>query len=572
VHITRRKAAVDAPLNDHNTAIVDRVLRNRGVQTDDELSTQSKHLLHYNRLKDIDKAAQLIAFAVMNQTKICIIGDFDADGATSTALCMLALRKMGLLSVDYIVPNRFDYGYGLTSPVVDLAHKAGAQMLITVDNGISSVEGVRYAKSLGMLVVVTDHHLPGEILPSADAIVNPNQAQCDFPSKHLAGVGVAFYVMSATKNILEKDGYFEAKKLTPPNMASFLDIVAVGTVADVVHLDKNNRILVHQGIARIRSGKTRPGILALLAIGQRQYNKCCTSDIGFVIGPRLNAAGRLEDMSHGIECLLSETAAQAANLALVLDGINQSRREIEQVMREQAQLALSKLAFDPVNMPAALVLYQADYHQGVVGIVAGRMKEQYYRPTIVFANDTQTVIKGSARSIAGIHIRDVLARVDSLQPGLIHKFGGHAMAAGLSLSKQDLPVFQKLFIEVVSQLSQSLPKQAVIQSDGELGEHELTIENAHELKYVMPWGQGFEEPLFDGVFTLIDQRIVGKNHLKMTLAQNQVYIDAIAFNVNIDKWPNHAVQEVKMAYRLDVNEFRGQTSLQLMVSDLEAVE
>jgi single-stranded-DNA-specific exonuclease len=291
-----------------------------------------------------------------------------------------------------------------------------------------------------------------------------------------------------------------------------------------------------------------------------------------VIGPRLNAAGRLEDMSHGIECLLCETSSEAANLALTLDGLNQSRRDIEQSMREQAENALAQLSLDHKNMPAALVLYNEDYHQGVVGIVAGRMKERYYRPTIVFANDDEHVLKGSARSIQGVHIRDVLARVDSLRPGLIHKFGGHAMAAGLSLAKIDLPLFQQLLIQVVSKLTQDLPKEAVILSDGELSEQQLTIENAHDLKYSMPWGQGFEEPLFDGVFTLVNQRIVGKNHLKMTLAQNQVYVDAIAFNIDIETWPNHQIKEVKMAYKLDINEFRGQTSLQLMVSDLEAVE
>jgi single-stranded-DNA-specific exonuclease len=329
---------------------------------------------------------------------------------------------------------------------------------------------------------------------------------------------------------------------------------------------------VHQGIARIRSGRTRPGIIALLNITQRHYSKCCTTDIGFVIGPRLNAAGRLEDMSHGIECLLCENSAQAVELALALDGLNQSRRDIEQTMQEQAQTALGKLNVDAQNMPAALVLYNEEYHQGVVGIVAGKMKERYYRPTIVFANESEHIIKGSARSIQGVHIRDVLARVDSLHPKLIHKFGGHAMAAGLSMAKVDLPIFEKLLIGVVSELAKDLPKQAIIYSDGELSEQQLTLENAHDLKYTMPWGQGFEEPLFDGVFTLVNQRIVGSKHLKMTLAHNNVYIDAIAFNVDVETWPNHAVKEVQMAYKLDINEFRGQTSLQLMVSDLAALK
>lgn len=568
----RRSAALEEPLGLHYSDIVDRVLRNRGISAEHELSVQAKHLQHYKALNGINKASELLADAVEAQKSIYIIGDFDADGATSTALCMLALGKMGCTSVNYIVPNRFDYGYGLTSPVVDLAHQAGADVLITVDNGISSIEGVRHAKSLGLTVIVTDHHLPGKDLPIADAIVNPNQVLCDFPSKNLAGVGVAFYVMSATKNELEKRAYFEKRQITPPNMADYLDIVAVGTVADVVPLDKNNRILVHQGIQRIRSGKTRPGILALLNITNRQYARCCTTDIGFVIGPRLNAAGRLDDMSLGIECLMCESANEAAGIALKLDGLNQSRRDIEESMRTQAETALANLALDPQNMPAALVLYNEDYHQGVIGIVAGRIKEQYYRPTIVFANDDEQVVKGSARSIQGVHIRDVLARVDSLHPGLIHKFGGHAMAAGLSLYKADLPLFEKCLIEVVSELTKHLPKEAIIASDGELNETQLTIDNAHALKFSLPWGQGFEEPLFDGVFTLIDQRIVGKNHLKMTLSVGKVYIDAIAFNIDLQLWPNKDLSEVKMAYKLDINEFRGQQSLQLIVSALEAVE
>lgn len=568
----RREAAVKEPLGLQYSDIVDRVLRNRGISAEHQLSVQAKHLQHYKELNGIDKAAEILADAVEAQKLIYIIGDFDADGATSTALCILALRKMGCLSVNYIVPNRFDYGYGLTSPVVDLAHQAGAEVLITVDNGISSIEGVRHAKSLGMTVVVTDHHLPGEELPIADAIVNPNQPLCGFASKNLAGVGVAFYVMSATKNALEKRSYFDNKQIAAPNMADYLDIVAVGTVADVVPLDKNNRILVHQGIQRIRNGKTRPGILALLNITNRQYARCCTTDIGFVIGPRLNAAGRLDDMSLGIECLLCDSANEAADIALQLDGLNQSRRDIEQSMRDQAETALANLALDPQNMPAALVLYNEDHHQGVVGIVAGRIKEQYYRPTIVFANDDEQIVKGSARSIQGVHIRDVLARVDSLHPGLIHKFGGHAMAAGLSLYKADLPVFEKHLVEVVSELTKHLPKEALIASDGELTDKQLTIENAHALKFSLPWGQGFEEPLFDGVFTIIDQRIVGKNHLKMTLSQGNIFVDAIAFNIDLQLWPNKVVSQVKIAYKLDINEFRGQQTLQLIVSALEPAE
>ncbi len=377
MQITRRTLSAQHPLSEHYLPIVDRVLRNRGITCVDQLSVQAKHLQHYKALWDIDNAAIILADAIQAQLKICIVGDFDADGATSTALCILALRKMGAEHIDYIVPNRFDYGYGLTTPVVDLAAKAGAQLIVTVDNGISSIDGVAHAKSLGMQVIVTDHHLPGDSLPVADAIVNPNHPKCHFASKNLAGVGVAFYVMSATKNELEKRDHFASQQLKNPNMAEFLDIVAVGTVADVVVLDKNNRILVHQGIQRIRSGKTRPGILALLNLTNRNHKRCTTTDIGFVIGPRLNAAGRLQDMSHGIECLLCESPQQAAQYAAELDGLNQSRREIEQSMREDAEHALVSINLECDILPASIVLYQEDFHQGVVGIVAGRIKEKY---------------------------------------------------------------------------------------------------------------------------------------------------------------------------------------------------
>jgi len=550
--------------------LLDKIVRQRGISQSSELSTQAQHLLHYQNLKGISESSAIIANAIQAEQKICIVGDFDADGATSTALCILALNAMGYKNVSYIVPNRFDYGYGLTSPVVDLAYADGAKLIITVDNGISSVDGVAHAKSLGMQVVVTDHHLPGEDVPKADAIVNPNQNGCQFPSKNLAGVGVAFYVMSALKNELVKRSYFAEKQLKAPNMANFLDIVAIGTVADVVSLDKNNRILVHQGIARIRSGKTRPGVLALLNVANRNYRKTCTSDIGFVIGPRLNAAGRLEDMSHGIECLLCNTSQHAAQYAAELDGLNQSRREIEQTMRDDAESALKAIKLDKNNMPASLVLYRSDFHQGVVGIVAGRLKEAYYRPTIVFADEDEHYIKGSARSIEGVHIRDVLARISALHPRLIKKFGGHAMAAGLSIAKHDLPLFQNALNQVVSELTEGLSKEAVILSDGELSSDDINLEIATVLKFALPWGQKFEEPQFDGVFELVNQRIVAQKHLKLTVASNGQYFDAIAFNVDTSKWPNFDAKTVTLAYKLDINEFRGQTSVQLMVSNIEA--
>ena len=575
MQIERRKPCQEKPISADLSVLLDKILRHRGLAEKEQLSTQAKHLSHYKDLKGIDTAAKVLAKAVIEQQMICIVGDFDADGATSTALCMLALRAMGHTKVDYIVPNRFDFGYGLTSPVVDIAQQKNTQVIITVDNGISSIDGVAHAKKLGMTVVITDHHLPANELPNADAIVNPNQENCTFKSKNLAGVGVAFYVMSALKNELEKSGYFSEKGLTSPNMAQFLDIVAIGTVADVVPLDANNRILVHQGIARIRAGKTRPGVIALLNVTNRQYQRCCTTDIGFVIGPRLNAAGRLDDMSHGIECLLCDNATRAAQYAAELDGLNQSRREIEQSMRDDAEKFLSDYLLASATkkqLPAAIVLYQADFHQGVVGIVAGRIKEKYYRPTFVFADEDELFVKGSARSIDGVHIRDVLARIDALKPNLIKKFGGHAMAAGLSIEKRNLPDFERVLNEVVGEITQSLPSQAIIYSDGELSSEQLTLETANELKYAFPWGQKFEEPCFDGYFDLVNQRIVGQNHLKLTLGINGQYFDAIAFGVDTEIWPNHQAKKIHIAYKLDINEFRGQVNVQLLVNALEAVK
>lgn len=573
MQIIRRQPATNKPLNDEIPPILEKVFRNRGIVQASQLSVQAKHLYHYNQLCNIDKAASIIANAVVSNKRIAIVGDFDADGATSTVLCILALKAMGYQNVSYIVPNRFDYGYGLTPPVVDIAHQDNVELLITVDNGISSHKGVDYAKSMGMQVIVTDHHLSPEILPNADAIVNPNQSDCEFESKNLAGVGVAFYVMSATRNTLLEREYFSQNNIPLPNMANFLDIVAIGTVADVVKLDKNNRILVHQGIQRIRSGRTRPGVLALLQLSNRQYTRCCASDIGFTIGPRLNAAGRLEDMSTGIECLLSEDKHKATQLAAELDGLNQARREIEQSMHDDAELAIANLKLTGSDVPNAIVLYQADFHQGVVGIVAGRIKEKYYRPCFVFAieNEQQTQLKGSGRSVEGVHIRDVLARIDSLAPNLLIKFGGHAMAAGVSIEKTNLPKFTKLLNMVVGELTESLPNSAQIYSDGSLSPTNLTIQTAHTLKYSLPWGQGFDEPIFDGIFTLVNQRIVGQKHLKMTVLIEQLHIDAIAFNVDVNKWPNEEVKQVKLAYKLDINEFRGQTNLQLLVMSLEAV-
>jgi single-stranded-DNA-specific exonuclease len=570
LHIERRTPILPHPIDASLPPLLDKLYRHRGVTDIAQVQTQLKQLHHYNQMKGLEQAVLLIVEAITQEKNICIIGDFDADGATSTAICMLSLRDFGHQKVTYLVPNRFDFGYGLSPEIVEVAAKEGAEFIITVDNGISCLAGVEAAKQRGLQVVVTDHHLPGATLPAADAIVNPNQVGCEFMSKNLAGVGVAFYLMLATKSKLEEQQWFTQQGLPTPNLAKYLDIVALGTVADVVPLDKNNRVLVHQGLQRIRSGIARPGIRAILDIANRPCQKISSTDLGFVIGPRLNAAGRLDDMSLGIECLLVDDDYQARQMAARLDALNLERREIESSMQEEAIKALESLAFQAKDVPAGIVLYKEDYHQGVIGILAGRIKEKYYRPTIVFAMQDEKKVKGSARSIPGVHIRDVLEHISAQNPGLIIKFGGHAMAAGLSLATENLARFTALFEAAIAEATEGLPEQDVLLSDGELKSHEISLENASLLKLSVPWGQTFEEPLFDGVFQLKSQRIVGKNHLKMVVAQDGVEFDAIAFNVDLNLWPNKQARQVNMAYRLDINEFRGQISVQLLVQALQA--
>lgn len=551
--------------------VIDRIYRGRNVTHIEDLENGLKGLTHFNVLKGMPEATRILGDAVEQNKKLIIVGDFDADGATSTSVCILALRMMGYVNVDYLVPNRFDFGYGLSVPIVDVAAEQGAELIVTVDNGISCIDGVAHAKAKGIRVVVTDHHLPGDVLPDADAIVNPNQPGCDFPSKNLAGVGVAFYIMLALKAELQARGYFERTAIPSPNLAALLDIVAVGTVADVVALDKNNRVLVHQGLQRIRAGKCRPGIKALVEVANRECAHLTSTDLGFVIGPRLNAAGRLDDMSQGIACLLEEETIQARMIAAELDALNKERREIETGMKAQAEQTLESMALNEGDMPDALVVYREDFHQGVIGIVAGRLKEKYLKPVIAFAHQDEQIIKGSARSIPGVHIRDVLDEVNTRFPGVIDKFGGHAMAAGLSLPLANLKDFESAFTAIASQHMAKLDGNHALLSDGDLTDSELCLPFAHQLRQAGPFGQGFESPLFDGEFTLLDQRLVGKKHLKMVLkSDGNNEIDAIAFNVDLNLWPNAMVKRVHIAYRLDINVFRGQESVQLIVEQIEA--
>jgi single-stranded-DNA-specific exonuclease len=471
------------------------------------------------------------------------------------------------------VPDRFNYGYGLTPEIVEVAMQWKPDLLVTVDNGISSIQGVAVAKEQGVQVLVTDHHLPGSVLPNADAIVNPNQPGDTFPSKNLAGVGVIFYVMMALRAKLRQQGWFESNKVEEPNLANLLDIVALGTVADVVPLDANNRIIVEQGLRRIRSGQCCEGISALLKMAGRNQGNIVASDLGFAVGPRLNAAGRLEDMSLGIECLLTDNTQTAMTLAGQLHQLNLERREIESDMRDQAMAALESLHFstDEGEVPTGLCLFDEGWHQGVIGILASRIKEKFHRPVIAFAPaEGSNEIKGSARSIPGIHIRDVLDAVAAMHPGLIIKFVGHAMAAGLSLEKENFQSFARAFDEEVKRVSNEDLLQGVILSDGELSATDFQLELAEQLRNAGPWGQGFPEPVFDGEFQLVNKRILGEKHIKMVLrppSSDQI-VDAIAFNAVEHGWDTDN-EIIRVAYRLDVNEFRGQRSLQLMVEYME---
>jgi single-stranded-DNA-specific exonuclease len=528
--------------------------------------------LHFDQLQGVDKAVSLLVQAIATNKKIIVVGDFDADGATSTALSMMSLRMMGSTNHDYLVPNRFDFGYGLSPEIVEVAAQQQAEVIMTVDNGIACFAGVEKAKSLGITVIVTDHHLAAESLPIADAIVNPNQPGCGFLSKNLAGVGVAFYLMLALRAELKSNGWFEKQGLPVPNLADLLDLVALGTVADVVPLDDNNRILVHQGLQRIRSDKCRPGILAIIEVAGKEKNRLVASDLGFVVGPRLNAAGRLDDMSLGIECLITDDPARARQIAVQLDSLNRERREIEGSMQQEAVNALEGLNLDASSLPFGLVLYKADYHQGVIGILAGRIKDKYYRPTIAFAHHDDNTLKGSARSIPGLHIRDLLEQISTRHPDIIGKFGGHAMAAGLSLPLKNLSAFEQVFHQIAEENLKGKPLAGELISDGELQSEDFTLAFAQCLKDAGPWGQGFPEPLFDGEFQLMDQRLVGSKHLKMMVKhQSGVLIDAIAFNVDLTQWPNSQCSHVNLAYKLDINEFRGRTSLQLMVEGVLAL-
>ena len=552
----------------HFPKTLSRIYQARGVLGPEELEYKLASLAHPKQFFDINNAATILADAIEHEKRIVIVGDFDADGATSTTLGILALTAMGAVEPQYIVPNRFEYGYGLTPEIVTLVQEQEADVLVTVDNGIASIDGVAAAKAAGMQVIVTDHHLPGDVLPNADAIVNPNHPDCQFPSKSLAGVGVIFYVMSALRAQLTQRGWFERAHIPRPNMSEYLDIVALGTVADVVPLDANNRILVQQGLARIQAGKARPGILALLELGGREASRVKATDLGFVVGPRLNAAGRLDDMSIGIECLLSEQAFLARSYAEQLDQLNRERKAIESDMKQQAEQSLASIE-EVSDLPYGMCFYQEDWHQGVIGILASRMKEKCHRPVIAFAKADDDTLKGSARSIPGVHIRDALDLLAKRHPELLSKFGGHAMAAGMSIKAEHYETFTKAFDQIIEEWVTPEQLEATVYTDGELSPEDFSLEFAEQLRVAGPWGQAFPEPCFDGTFEVLQQRIVGEKHLKLTLREpnSGMLIDGIHFFCDLSVWPNQA-QRARLVYKLDINEFRGQRNLQLMVDHI----
>ncbi|EKS9276362.1 single-stranded-DNA-specific exonuclease RecJ [Salmonella enterica] len=568
--LRRREADETAELPADLPPLLRRLYASRGVRSARELERSVKGMLPWQQLSGIDNAVEILYNAFREGTRIIVVGDFDADGATSTALSVLGMRALGCDNISYLVPNRFEDGYGLSPEVVDQAKARGAQLIVTVDNGISSHAGVAHAKTLGIPVIVTDHHLPGDTLPDAEAIINPNLRDCEFPSKSLAGVGVAFYLMLALRTFLRDKGWFDERNIAPPNLAELLDLVALGTVADVVPLDANNRILTWQGLNRIRAGKCRPGIKALLEISNRDPQQLAASDLGFALGPRLNAAGRLDDMSVGVALLLCDNLGEARVLASELDALNQTRKEIEQGMQAEALILCEKLERSSETLPGGLAMYHPEWHQGVVGILASRIKERFHRPVIAFAPAGDGTLKGSGRSIQGLHMRDALERLDTLYPDLMIKFGGHAMAAGLSLEEHKFEQFQQRFGELVTEWLDPALLQGEVISDGPLSAAEMSMEVAQLLRDAGPWGQMFPEPLFDGRFRLLQQRLVGERHLKVMVEPvgGGPLLDGIAFNIDTTCWPDNGVREVELAYKLDINEFRGNRSLQIIIDDI----
>ncbi len=554
--------------------ILKQIFSTRGITENEQLERTLAKLPSPWLLSGIEKMVGHLITAIDQQQKITIVADFDADGATSCAVAIKGLELLGASSVSFVVPNRFEYGYGLTVEIVELVKLQQPDVIITVDNGISSIDGVKSAKESGIKVLITDHHLPGDELPEADAIVNPNVPEDKFPSGNIAGVGVMFYVLMALRSRLRDNKWFEKQNITQPNLAQLLDYVALGTVADVVALDQVNRILVHQGLLRMRAGQAHPGINALIDIAKKQASSINASDLGFGLAPRLNAAGRMDDMSLGIQCLLTDDKTLAKDIAEQLDELNKDRKDIEAQMKNEAMSLLDEMkVLDEKHLPAGVCLFEKDWHQGVIGILASRIKDRLHRPVIAFALSGEGEIKGSARSIPGLHIRDVLSEIASSHPQILTKFGGHAMAAGMSIQMHDYPVFALAFDEVVAKHLKNVDLEQKIYTDGQLTEKEITLEFTEQLIAAGTWGQEFPEPVFDSVFDVIQCRVIGKQHLKfvLRLPNSELLIDAIAFFVEKpENWLG--TRSINCAYKLDINEFRGNRSIQLLLQYYEKIE
>lgn len=569
----RKQKSDDKPFADTIHPLLQRIYQLRGIHSSEELNRSANALVPFGTLSGINEAVAILYQAMVDKERILVVGDFDVDGATSTVLIVKALRALGVSTIDYLVPDRFVDGYGLTDNVVKRAIQMSTQLIITVDNGISSFSGVTLAKKNGIKVIITDHHLPVAALPEADAIINPNLSNCAFPSKHLAGVGVAFYFMLALRTHLRKTNWYECQSIAELNMATLLDFVALGTVADVAVLDQNNRILVHQGIQRIRHGLGSIGINALIEITNKHRTNLTATDLAYLLAPRLNAAGRMENMAIGIELLLSESEIHAKKIAKELDSLNRERRDIEQTMQREAIAFVKDIETSLKDIPHGIVIFHPEWHQGVIGILSARLKDRYHRPVISFADAGDGLIKGSGRAIPGFHLRDALERIDSLNPGLMVCFGGHAMAAGLTIAKANLAQFTHCFSQIANDTIDDNLLNNVILSDGELLPEWFTCEIANLIKESGPWGQGFPEPLFEGDFYLHQQRIVGDKHLKVVIepCQGGPLLDGIAFNVNTLNWPDQSIKQAKLAFHLDINDFRGQKKVQLIIRHLWCV-
>ncbi len=561
--------------------LLQRVFSNRGITDVSMLDKTFSKLPHPSKMLGIDSAVSRLVDALQSEQKILIIGDFDADGATSTALMMLGLGGMGFSLVQYLVPNRFEFGYGLSEEIVDIAIELKPDLIITVDNGVSSVKGVDTASQYGIDVIITDHHLPSEALPNAHSIINPNQLGCEFPAKNLAGVGVAFYLLLALRTALREKNWFVSRGIVEPNLSVWLDLVALGTIADVVPLDQVNRTFVHHGLKRIREGYCRPGISAMLRIAGKHQCRVDAPDLGFKLGPRLNAAGRLKDISIGIQCLLTDDMGTALELANYLDELNRERRSIEEGMQAEALHLLEGLQLgNSDRIPSVICLYKPNWHEGILGLLASRIKEKYHRPVLICARESKSVkppyqLKGSCRSVPKLHIRDALEAIASEHADLVMKFGGHAMAAGLSICEDRLEL---LFTALCKHVSKKLKKEdltSVCLSDGELDITQINIKTARLLHDAGPWGAQFPEPTFDGIFIVERQQILSKKHLKMTLShpeREDSMLDAISFNIDVDKWNNEKVRTLRCVYRLQINEYRGIEKLQLLIDYFQPVQ